>query len=349
MSGQLALFDDADDAPGPGRDDPRSTLPTDHATITIVPAAVAPALHALAARLPATLRLGTSSWAFPGWRGLVWADAEREPRLARDGLAAYARHPLLRAVGIDRTYYAPLDAAAFARYASQVPDDFRFTVKAPSAVSDALLRAEGGRGTGANPHFLDAGIAIEHALQPALEGLGAKLGTLVLQCAPLPATLLGRPAVVLERLDRFFGALRAAAPTAPLSLEIRDAALVGTPLAAVLARHDVRYCFGVHARMPALAAQARAMAGLPPGDLVVRWNLHAGHAYEAAKARYAPFDRLVDPDPTTRRALARLIRAATDAGRSALVTINNKAEGSAPCSVVKLAEAIADADADADG
>ena len=80
----------------------------------------------LAARLPETLFLGTSSWAFPGWSGLVY-DA-RAPRelLAREGLGAYSRHPLLRAVGIDRSWYAPLSAAVFAAYAAQVPPHFRF-------------------------------------------------------------------------------------------------------------------------------------------------------------------------------------------------------------------------------
>jgi uncharacterized protein YecE (DUF72 family) len=32
-------------------------------------------------------------------------------RLARTGLRAYAQHPLLRSVGIDRTYYAPIQAS----------------------------------------------------------------------------------------------------------------------------------------------------------------------------------------------------------------------------------------------
>src|SRR5512143_109764 len=76
------------------------------------PAAVSDAARTLAARLPADVRLGTSSWSFPGWRGIVW-DRDASPALlAREGLAAYARHPLLRTVGLDRTYYAPMTAAA---------------------------------------------------------------------------------------------------------------------------------------------------------------------------------------------------------------------------------------------
>jgi hypothetical protein len=82
---------------------------------------VAPELAAVAQQLPCGLYLGTSSWTFPGWQGLVYAQTVSEGHLARHGLAAYAQHPLLRAVGLDRTYYAPLPRADFAAYAAAVP------------------------------------------------------------------------------------------------------------------------------------------------------------------------------------------------------------------------------------
>lgn len=99
-------------------------------------ASVAPELTALAARLPPRLHLGTSSWSYPGWDGIVWDGEYSESRLARDGLAAYARHPLLGCVSIDRSFYQPLASAQYAAYAAQVPESFRFVVKAPAAVSE---------------------------------------------------------------------------------------------------------------------------------------------------------------------------------------------------------------------
>ena len=58
-----------------------------------------PGISELAAQLPRTIALGTSSWSFPGWRGLVWDRDATESTLARSGLTAYAAHPLLRTVG----------------------------------------------------------------------------------------------------------------------------------------------------------------------------------------------------------------------------------------------------------
>jgi hypothetical protein len=73
---------------------------------------------------------------------------------------------------------------------------------------------------------------------------------------------------------------------------------------------------------------------------VARWNLHAGRGYEEARADYFPFDRLVEPDEPTRAALARLAALRAASGDDVFITINNKAEGSAPLSVLALAERI---------
>src|SRR3954467_380429 len=62
----------------------------------------------LAAALPGEVRLGTMSWSFPGWRGLVYGADVPAGSLAPSGLTAYAKHPLLAAVEIDRSYYEPL-------------------------------------------------------------------------------------------------------------------------------------------------------------------------------------------------------------------------------------------------
>ena len=70
---------------------------------------------------------------------------------------------------------------------------------------------------------------------------------------------------------------------------------------------------------------------------------HHAYGYESAKAQYAPFNRLQDPDPATRAHLARVITGTCGAGQSAYVTINNKAEGSAPLSINELAKKLIDA------
>ena len=310
----------------------------------VLPAAASPLLNAPV--LPPEIRLGTSSWFFPGWRGLVYDGIHPQASLSRHGLAAYAQIPLLRTVSLDRTFYAPISTGQYARYANQVPDDFSFVVKAPALVCDAVMRDEEGRGRVSNPHFLDAAIATREFVVPCLEGLAEKAGPLVFQVSPLPRGLVAEAASLIDRLAAFFAALpRTLGKYRPLyALELRNAELLTPRLMRMLAAADVRYCVGLHDRMPEVERQAaalRALDGDVPGALVVRWNLHRGFLYQAAKQRYEPFDRLVDEDVETRRILTRMAADAFRARRGVWITANNKAEGCAPLSLLKLAEEIA--------
>lgn len=303
-------------------------------------------MQALAGRLAqrhgGRLHLGTSSWHFPGWAGLVWARPEREATLSRHGLGAYARHALLRSVSLDRTFYRPLDAATYGGLATQVDSSFRFVVKAPALVTDASLREAGtGAAQQANPLFLDSTAALQHAVQPAADGLGMRLGVMVFQLSPLPARWLRAPDELLQRLEALWQAVLPALPPGALAaLELRDATLLGPTLAASLKAHGVRFCLGLHDRMPPVEDQLPMLRAGWPGDLVCRWNLQRGQRYAQARDAWAPFNRLQAPDLPTRATLARVARATLEAGHQVFITINNKAEGSAPLSVLALAEAI---------
>jgi uncharacterized protein YecE (DUF72 family) len=260
--------------------------------------------------------------------------------LSRQGLSAYAQHPLLRTVSLDRAFYRPLTVTEYAALAAQVLADFRFVVKAPNLVTDAMVRSANGRGMELNASFLDPQIAVRDFVQPALEGLGPKTGALVFQLSPLPGPLLAKLPGLLDRMAAMLRALPSLRPVAPdgiVAVEVRNAELITPDLAQVLRDSGATYCLGLHAKMlPILRA-------LWPGPLVCRWNLHRRHGafgYEEAKDLYAPFDRIVDADLETRTTLARVIAATAGAGHPAYVTINNKAEGSAPLSVRALAESI---------
>lgn len=313
------------------------------------PAAWSDELRELAARLPPALRLGTSSWSYPGWQGLVWEGAHSDQTLARKGLPIYAQHPLFRTVSIDRSFYRPLTASDYARYAAQVPGHFRFVVKAPSLVTDALVRSEDGRGREPNPAFLDPLLAAQEFVMPALEGLGRLAGALVFQLSPLPWHLLDRLPEVLERLRAMLQAQPALnQPDAVLAVEVRDPEWLAPGylphFADVLKSTGATYCLGLHARMPPLADQLPLLRMLWPGPLVCRWNLHpvhGPHGYEDAEKLYAPYDRIHHPDPDTHALLARTLAGVCGRGQNAYVTISNHAEGCAPLTVRRLAEQVA--------
>ncbi len=329
MTDQLSLF---------GAEDPQPAAQKAAKPVREpAPARVDAETEALGAALPSLLYLGTSSWAFPGWTGLVYAESLPESLLSKRGLVAYGRHPLFRTVGIDRSFYAPLAEADYATYASQVPGSFRFVTKATNTCTDAYIRGAGGRIAGDNPRFLDAAHVSAEFVQPCMAGLADKAGPLVFQFSPMGKAAAAQPERFADRVHAFLEKL----PKGPLyAVELRDPALLTPQLVYALNDTGTRYCVGINPRMPGVAQQLEALYGLAPGPLVARWNLHAGYAYEEAKEHYRPFNRLVDEDPQSREGLADACAAAVISGQPAFVTANNKAEGSSPLSMAKLARRI---------
>lgn len=164
------------------------------------------AMRRLGEKLPHSVFLGTSSWNFPGWRGIVWAPMSGTRTLAREGLTAYSRHPIFRTTGIDRAYYRPLSAAQYRDFARQVPEDFRFLVKAPQRVTDYAIRDDRGRAVGRNPDYLNTQLLIDAFVGPVLEGLGKRIGALVLELSPIPRDDLSdmkKKYAQIERIARF--------------------------------------------------------------------------------------------------------------------------------------------------
>lgn len=337
---QESLFDD------PPAAEPPAAKPVKKAAAKVGAAQHDQSMIGLAASLPPTLRMGGSTWSYPGWASLVWDREYSESMLSRHGLAAYAQHPLLRAVSLDRTFYKPLEAIRYAQYAAQVGDDFRFVVKAPGLLTDAMLRGEDGKGLRPNPYFLDVAHARQTFIEPLLQGLGHKLGAVVFQFSPLPLYWLERMPELISRLHDFLHALPTLGDVvadAIVAVEVRNAAWLTPPFTDALRATRTAYCLGLHAKMPRIGEQLPILRALWPSPLVCRWNLHPLHGafgYETAAELYRPYDRLHDPDPETRQSLARVIAGVTDAGLNAFVTISNEAEGSAPLSVIELARAV---------
>lgn len=290
----------------------------------------------LAARLPAELRLGTMSWSYPAWANLVYAGSHSTAVLAEAGLTAYAKHPLLRAVEIDRSYYGPLPSSTYRAYADQTPADFRFLVKAHEdcTVQRYPLHARYGKKAGErNALYLDAAYAIDHVVAPLVEGLGPRAFALLFQFPP--QELEESPDRFAARLHRFLEAL----PPAPFAyaVELRNAERFVPAYGDALVAAGAIHCHNVWPGAPPLLTQVAALPPATRRPLLVRWLMRKGDTYETASARAKPFGRLVLEDPENLAAVARLVRGAAKHDVPALVAVDNKAEGCAPATIARLA------------
>jgi len=294
-------------------------------------------LEPIRGRLPSKVRLGTSSWTFPGWAGLVYH--RRYPNqhaFLRDSLREYALHPLMRTVGVDRGYYAPVSEEDLAQYASQLPDDFRAAMKVWQRVTMPGYPRHPRYGADAgtqNPDFLDPEVFAKAVHEPARRAFRRYMGPWIIEVAPSPSPL--DPAWFCEKLDSF---LAAAPGDFPFAVELRDRKLLTAQYVRTLRKHGASHVFNYWSRMPGLADQMRVDGLLESPLLVVRLLLPPGARYADLKERYAPFDRLVAPQPEMRKDVVRLVRAALERDMECYVLVNNKAEGSSPKTVQALAE-----------
>ncbi len=291
----------------------------------------------LSAVLPATIRLGAMTWSYSGWRGIVYGASAPEKQLAARGLAAYAKHPLLHMAELDRTYYEPLSAAALRTFADQVPSHFRFLVKAHQDCTTLRFPPHaryGARRGQTNPLYLDAKYAERAVVEPVVAGLGAKLGALLFQFPPQEA---GHPRAFAHALHDFLRRL----PRGPTyAVELRNAELLSPDYAAALEAAGAIHCHNAWTAMPPILAQARRIPAPARRPLFVRWLLRPNDRFAEARARYAPFDRIVCEDVETRSTIASLVARAHQHGVPVFVVVDNKAEGCAPESIFLLAQAI---------
>jgi len=279
----------------------------------------------------------------------MWNARHTDEELARSGLRAYAQHPLFRTASVDRSYYGPLRSSDVASYAAQLEQasalapalpPFRLVSKVWEEITTAVFPSHsryGARAGERNPRFLDASRFTSEVLAPYLPH-AKHFGPFVFELTPMPKGTV-EPRALADKVDAFLQAL----PTGTFdwAFELRNEELMIPRWSDVLRAHGASHVFTFWTAMPSLRVQLARHGRLSSRVLVARLMLPPFTRYADKKAEYAPFDRLVAPQPDMRDDVLELLRAAEEAGCSdAFILANNKAEGSAPLTVKALAERV---------
>jgi uncharacterized protein YecE (DUF72 family) len=288
---------------------------------------------ALAARVPPHVRFGTSSWTFPGWSGIVYPPGTTDRELKERGLELYARCPLFRTVGIDRSYYRPLAREELSRYAAELPPGFPCVMKVWTEVTSRVHPAT----RVPNPSFLSATVFEDAVLGPVTEAFGDHAGPFVLELAPMRGAELPRRGELPDLLSRFFESLPKGNRYA---VELRNRELLTPRYLKALAAHGVAHVLNFWERMPSIGEQLDLPGVLTTTFVVARLLIAPGERYEEKKAEFAPFDRIVTPQPALYDDVQRLVEATLSRGAELFVIVNNKVEGSSPLTVRGLARRI---------
>ncbi len=278
----------------------------------------------------APIRLGTSSWTAEGWETSFYPpglpNAER--------IAFYAGR--FDTVEIDMTYYRVPSARNVEGWRSRTPPGFLFAAKAPQAVTSDFVHEKGQRVR--NPTFLDA--EATGGFVTTMQGLGDRLGPLLLQFPYLARDSVGGLDDFLGRLDPLLGALPRGVRYA---VELRNPGWFEPPLLEVLRRHRVSLCL----TDLTLSRADGGEYGPPRGpDLFSRYDLDVvtgDHAFvrwlgnrQRIESKTTVFDRVIEPQDHALGRWAELILRLADAGVPVFAYANNHYEGYAPETLRKV-------------
>ena len=297
------------------------------------------AISARANRLAeqAGIYLGTSSWKYEGWQGLVYHDHyPSDKAFQRRCLSEYARQ--FPSVGVDGTFYRFPGSRLMDDLEALTPPHFRFGLKVTDEITVHTYPTHpryGSRKGRVNPEFLNGELFISAFLE-VVRQLGAKLGPIMFQFGTLPKALI-EDGSFLERLAGF---LQGLPDGYQYGVEIRNRQLFGPAYFDILRQHGVAHVHSSWSWMPSLAEQLAPGESFTADFFVMRLLTAPLQAYGDAVASFAPYQRLQRPLPDARSALIDHLNRAMKSNFPGYVFVNNRLEGNAPLTIEQVLEAV---------
>ncbi|MCG3198672.1 MAG: DUF72 domain-containing protein [Candidatus Omnitrophica bacterium] len=285
------------------------------------------------------IHFGTSTWAYPGWVGIVYSKKHRN---STDYLREYVRDPRFSTVGADFTFYSPPEARTLVSWLEFLPPRFAMVFKVWDELTVERFektdqsrnpRREAGR---ENPNFLSVELFREQFLNPFLEaGFEKRVAAFLFEFRASNARNPGR---FLTRLEGFLHTLPKGFPYA---VEIREPKLLADPYFSILRSAGVSHVFNHWDRMPSLAEQMRR-GGFAGDRVISRILTPLGMRYEAAKKKFSPYNRLLPENvlPEMRGDVVAMCHEAIRLRLPGYILVNNRSEGCAPITIQAIEEAL---------
>ena len=288
------------------------------------------------------LRVGTCSWKYESWKGLIYDPGKRYR--PDDYLADYAR--TFDSVEVDQWFWSLFPGAVrlpeprtVRLYERSVPPGFSFTVKAPNALTLTHFYAKQPPGSAsvagqANPHFLDHGLLVEFL--DRLSPLGAKLGPVMFQFEYLNRQKMASKEVFFERLGEF---VDAAPKGVRYAVEVRNPNYHSPVFFDFLAGRGLGFVYIDGYYIPPIGRVFDRFRPRTSDFQVIR--LHGGDRLEIEGETDEVWNKIVAPKPEGLKAAANIVRANARNKVLTYLNLNNHYEGSAPLSIGRFLEVLA--------
>jgi uncharacterized protein YecE (DUF72 family) len=277
------------------------------------------------------LHIGTCSWKYDSWRGLVYpADG------TVNYLAEYARQ--YRSVEVDQWFWSLFsgDRAVLPKpevvreYAESVPDDFLFCIKVPNSITlTHHYNRQKNQPLLPNPHFLSVPL-MEQFLE-RIEPLQNKLGPIIFQFEYLNRQKVPKPREFFERFGNFARNL----PRGFLyCMETRNPNYLNGNYFDFLAAHDIQHVFLQGYYMPSIFSLYEEYGDRIGKAAVIR--LLGPNRQEIEKQTGKNWSRVVAPRDNELRQLGAMLNDLLTRRIRSYIYVNNHFEGSAPRTIARI-------------
>lgn len=290
--------------------------------------------------LPEKIRFGTSTWTYPGWKGLIYnKEYKSEASFKRNSLAEYATFPWFRTVGVDSFFYSPPSSATLQHYVSQLPPTFKWASKVWEEITVPRYPVHpryGSKRGQINPTFLNSELftakVIAQFRSPKVQ---QHTGPFIFQFPHIAVSEMGRE----EFLNRLHAFLSSLPSDFQYAVEVRNEEYLSSEYFKLLNDVGVTHCFNHWSYMPSLRQQMKYAAqagGLSAPFLVMRILTPLGTNYSEAVEMFAPYNELKAINEEMRRDCLVFLSRAIARGDETFILVNNRAEGCAPLTIDQI-------------
>jgi len=282
------------------------------------------------------LRIGTCSWKYDSWIGLVYSEG-----VGKHYLREYAGQ--YNSVEVDQWFWSLHGEDKISQphekvvreYVESVPRDFRFTVKVPNSITlTHFYRRSRTEPLVENPHFLSPTL-FERFLS-AVAAMESQLGMLIFQFEYLNRKKMPSQQDFHHRLAEFF---RLCDRRLPSAVEIRNPNYLNDDYFRFLQENDLSAVFLQGYHMPPITDIYGHFGRHLQAPVVIR--LHGPDREGMEEKTGGRWNRLVVHRDEELDAICAMVNDLLHRGLDVYLNVNNHYEGSAPLTIERIKERLA--------
>ena len=271
------------------------------------------------------MRIGTCSWKYDSWRGLVYPEFGEF-----NYLDEYSKK--YNTVEIDQWFWSlNKDKAILPKpniveeYNSFTPDDFRFTVKMPNS----LTLTHYYKSSNKNPFFLSPDLM--KTFCDSIEPIWEKIGMLMFQFEYLNKQKMNSLSNFLKFFDDFLNSINL---QLPIGIEIRNPNYLNSEYFSFLQQNKITPVFLQGYYMPLITEVYEKHRNLINDQIVIRLHGYDRKGIEAKTNNF--WDTIIEPKDNELKNIVRMLTDLQSKNVDIYMNVNNHYEGSAPLTIDKL-------------